>query len=286
MANNIALAVKYLGDPENLNGVFKAASLTADLEATKFKWDGANAIKLPKNAFGNLGTYNRASGHPSADVNRQWDTYTLSQDKGNKIEIDAMDLDESLVEGGVAALGNDYIRQVVVPGVDTYRLGKLATSAGTKKYHTNNAQKDNFIDVNTARAKIDEAFVALTNAEAMGARILYINPEAKAALEQTFNGQIPLGTWNHIADTRVEVYKGAKVVEVPQARLGKDVNFILVALGAVTAVVKHRPFRVWLPGEIPGKDAGQIDARVYHDLFVYVERVDGVYASFADVATD
>lgn len=286
MANNIATAVEYLADPENLNGVFKLASLTADLEATRFSWDGGEAIKLPKNAFGNLGNYNRASGHPAIDVNRSWDTYTLSQDKGGKITLDAMDLDESIVEGGVVAVANDFVRQIVTPNVDTYRFGRLLALAGTKVYHTNNAQKDNFIDINTARAKVDAAFVSLAEAEATGPKILFIKPEAKSILEQTFNGQLPLGTWNKIADTRVEVYKDARVIEVPSARLGADVNFMLVAVDAVMATVKHRPAKLWQPGQVPGFDGGQIDYRIYHDLFVHKEKEDGVYVSLAAVETE
>lgn len=283
MANNIVLATKYLADPENLNGVFKLASLTADLEAARFSWDGGNSIKLPKNAFGSLGNYNRASGHPATDVNRQWSTYTLSQDKGNKIPVDAMDLDESLIEGGVVALANDFIRQVVVPDVDTYRFGRLKALAGTKKYHTNNST-DNTIDINTAREKIDAAFVELNDNEATGAKILYINPTAKSILERTFGGYIPLGTWNGVADNRVEVYKDAKVIEVPSGRLGANVNFILVALEATMGTVKHTAAKLWQPGEIPGYDGGQIDYRVYHDLFVHDTKTKGVYVSIAEEA--
>lgn len=286
MASNVALAVKYLADPENLNGVFKLASLTADLEATRFKWDGGNTIKLPSNTFGNLGAYNRATGHPAIDINRQWDTYPLTQDKGGKIPLDAMDLDESLVEGGAVAVANDFVRQIVVPDIDTYRFAQLVNKAGTIIYHTNNAQQDNFITVNNARAKIDAGFVKLAEKEATGPKVLYITPEAKSYLEQTFNGQLPLGTWNHIADTRVEVYKDAKVVETPSARLGADVNFILVAIDAIMAVVKHNPARLWQPGEIPGFDGGQIDYRVYHDIFVHKKKEDGVYVSKAAVESE
>lgn len=280
MATNIALAVKYLADPENLNGVFKLASLTADLEATKFKWDGGKSILLPTNTFSALGNYNRASGHPAGEINRQWDTYTLSQDKGNKIALDAMDLDESIIEGGVAAIANDFVRQVVTPSIDTYRLSVLAAGAGTKKYHTANTT-DNLIDVNNARSKIDAAFVVLAEKEATGAKVLYVTPEVKSVLERTFFGQLPLGTWNHIADTRVEIYKDAKVVEVPSGRLGRNVNFILVALEAVMGVVKHRPTKLWQPGEIPGFDGGQLDYRVYHDLFIHTAKAFGVYVSIA-----
>lgn len=284
MANNIQKAVLYLADPENLNGVYKDAALTSDLETSKVKWIGGDTVKLPFNIFGSLGNYNRASGHPALDVNRQWSTYVLSQDKGNKITVDREDLDESLVGGGIVELANDFIRQVAVPDIDTYRFGKLAANAGTKKYHTS-ATTDNIITANNARTKIDEARAELDNEEAGKDRILFITPAARMALEQTFTGGVlPTGVWGGDLQTQVAVYNECKVISVPSGRLGANVNFILVDKAAVLGIVKHTAAKAWLPGEVPGIDAGQVDYRVYHDFFVIPQKTKGVYVSLAQLA--
>lgn len=285
MANVIALAQAYLADPSNLNEVYKAASKTADLEAQTFQWLGGNVVKMPLDTFdaAGLGTYDRATGFVALDVDRTWDTYTLSQDKGNKVLVDRLDMDESLMENGIISVANKYIRKVVVPAIDTYRFSKLVSGAGTTKLHTA-ATTDNTITSSNVIAKLDEAFQTLAENEVEGELILYMTPAVKFSLEQALDKKVVLGMWGGDATAKVEIYRDAKIVEVPASRLGTNINFILIARNAVASIVRHQNAVFWAPGQVPGLDAGQIDYRVYYDLFVIANKTKGVYVSKAALA--
>jgi hypothetical protein len=279
MANTIDLVSKYLADPANLNAVYKAASLTADLEAAKVQFVGANVVKLPTLTFGaGLGTYNRDSGYTAMDVTKAWTTYTLSQDKGNSLLLDAMDEEESAGEGAAAGSGiisfvNEYIRQVVVPAIDTYRFAAMVEGTGTTVELTLTAAN--------VVAQLEAAFETFaTNEVPVEGAILYMLPSVKTFLQtaSTVSRYVSYGTGvNGQIDNRVMYYNGARIIEVPASRLGADVQFILVQPKSVLSVVKHNPSYFFGRGTHPGKDADIVDYRLYYDFFVIANKNKGIY---------
>ena len=278
MANTIALAVNYLADPSNLNAVYKASSKTADLEASRVQFIGADTVKLPKISFGAaLGTYDRALGFTAMDVTKSWDTYQLSQDKGNQILVDVMDDEESKGQG-VIQFANEYIRRVVVPAVDTYRFANLVTGAGNGIA----------LSVPTAATILEDvlaSFEALAEDEVENVEglILYMTPAIETLLMTSTDIQkfVGMGDWNGNIDTKVKMFNQAKIVIVPTARLGANVNFMLVDPSAVLSVVKHNPAYFFAAGTHTGIDGDIINYRLYYDLFVIAERANGIYKSIA-----
>lgn len=285
MANTIALVTKYLADPNNLNEVYKLASLTSDLEAQKVQFLGANSVKLPKLTFGaGLGTYSKSAGYTAMDVTKAWDTYTLSQDKGNKLLLDAMDEEESAGEGaeagtGIISFANEYIRRVVVPAIDTYRFSKLVAGAGTTKELTITAA--NAVDELETMFKTFEENEVPTEGI-----IIYMNPAVKSLLQTStdLSRYVSYGTYEGRIDNRVMYYNGAKIISVPSARLGTDIQFIGVHPSAVLSVVKHNPSYFFARGTYPGMDADEIDYRLYYDLFVVTNKNKGIYVQDATAA--
>ena len=276
MANTITLAVNYLADPSNLNAVYKASSKTADLEASRVQFIGADTVKLPKISFGAaLGTYDRALGFTAMDVTKSWDTYQLSQDKGNQILVDVMDDEESKGQG-VIQFANEYIRRIVVPAVDTYRFGKLTTGAGTT-----NAILDAAVTSETILDLLLASFEKFTEDEVENTEglILYMTPAIETLLMSSTDIQkfVGMGEWNGSIDTKVKMFNNAKIVVVPTARLGLDVDFMLVDPSAVLSVVKHNPAYFFAAGTHTGIDGDIINYRLYYDLFVIAERSAGIY---------
>jgi len=270
MANSIAKVTQYLADPANMNAVYKAAALTKDIEAQEVKFIEGNVVKLPKYSFGGaLGTYDRATGHVANDITKAWDTYTLSQDKGNKILLDKMDDSESGDEGIIKAF-NEYLRQIVVPAVDTYRFSKLVSGAGTTVAATSTAAL--VIDQLEAGFKTFEE-----NEVPVEGAVIYMTPATKSFLQLSsdLSRYVSYGTFEGQIDNRVMLFNGCKIVTVPSARLGAGIQFIIVHPSAVLSTVKHNPSKFW--PEIPGQDASQIDFRLYYDLFVVANKTKGVY---------
>lgn len=273
MANSFALAQNYLADPSNLNAVYKEASKTAILEADRVQFEGANVVKLPKIAFGaGLGDYSRTSGYVGLDSELTWDTYTLSQDKGNKLPIDVMDLEETKQSEGIIKFVNEYVRQVVVPAIDTYRFGKLASGAGTTKALT--------LDASNVVDELLTADAAMTEAEVPEeGRLIFMSATKLQLLQSSsdISKYISYGMYDGKINNKVVEFNGAKIITVPQARLGTDTQFLYVHPSAILTVVKHNPTYIVPRGQHTDGDFDVALYRMYHDLFVVANKTKGIY---------
>lgn len=118
MANSIALASKF---GPILDEVYKAASLTASMDATTKAVDfgGAASVNVFKTSTVGMGTYSRASGYPIGDVTGTWETLTLGCSRGRSFSIDRMDDEESLGQA-FGTLAGEFVRTRVVPEVDAF----------------------------------------------------------------------------------------------------------------------------------------------------------------------
>ena len=97
--------------------------------AGQVKYSGGNEVKIPKISMDGLGNYDRDAGYVQGGVSLAYGTYQMTQDRGRKFQLDAMDVDES---NFVATAGNvmgEFQRTKVIPEVDAYRYSKLATLA-------------------------------------------------------------------------------------------------------------------------------------------------------------
>lgn len=274
MANSIALAQKYISDRNNFNQVYKAKALTADLEANQLKVLDGNAVKLPFYAFSSttLGNYNRATGAPAVDLVETWKTYTLSQDKGGSLYLDDMDDEETLSEG-IIRRANEYVRQVVVPAVDTYRFSVLTRTPTTTVVGAHIVTED---ATPTSEANILELIDAgfeymAENEVSKEGLILYVSPKVRTYIQRSSDLSKYVAVQKMIGDvsTLVEKYNDAKIVEVPSTRLGAKVEFILVQPKSVASCVKFDESRLINATETTSNLFGFFwKHRLYYDLFI------------------
>nr|DAH82880.1 MAG TPA: Major capsid protein [Caudoviricetes sp.] len=199
-----------------------------------------------------------------------------------------MDNNETLDMSFGAAAGQ-FIRTQVVPEVDAYRFATMAQKAGVTTETGALTNADILEAIQTAETTLDEAEVPQDN------RILYITPTNLKLLEQelaTKNGLARI--INDDVNLGVRYFDGAKIVVVPQTRFyskitisntgyakdstnGKNINFMLVEASAVDAVVKHAPLKIFSPDENQDSDSWKFQYRIYHDEFVYDNKVAGIY---------
>lgn len=64
---------------------------------------------------------------------------------------------------------------------------------------------------------------------------------------------------------------------VGTATTGKPINFMIVHPSAVTKCMKHVLPRIFTPEQNQTADAWKFDYRIYHDTFVFDNKVKGVY---------
>ncbi len=252
MANSIVLAQKYVNDPENFNQVLRAGSLTSLLLTERVKFLDGNTVKIPKYGFSTQtqGTYSRETGTTLIGLVETWDTYTLTRDMGETIQLDVMDDEETLGEG-IIRRANERVRQAVVPSNDAYIFGKLATVPtpaanptvlGAKIVTSAALTKANAIEaIDTAIAYMEENEVGSENL------VLFVTAELKMAMQRSSDITRTFGVKERElggVNTKFDTYNDAIIVTVPKARLGANVEFILVNPKCVTYVNKFHESRL------------------------------------------
>ena len=290
MANTIALADKFL---PILDEIYKRESLTARLDAkTKpVEFGGANEIKIFKTIVVGLGDYSRATGYPAGDVTASWETIALTQERGRAFAIDRMD-DEETLGMAFGKLAGEFIRTQVVPEVDAYRFSKWA---GTANVSTTAAAA--LANAAATLAAVDVASGTLDDDEVpQEGRLLFIaQPQYRqltAAVTRSLENQ---STY----DRRLRQLDEMTIIPVPQGRFytgittnagalsnqggyvkgaaATNLNFILMHPTAVEQATKLANLKIFSPEENQLTDSWLFQYRLYHDAWVYDNKVDGVY---------
>lgn len=89
-----------------------------DANAGQVKYVGGNEIKVPKMSVDGLGDYNRSdagAGYTLGAVNLTYQTLTMTQDRGRKFQLDAMDVDETNFVATATNVMNVFQEEKVVP---------------------------------------------------------------------------------------------------------------------------------------------------------------------------
>lgn len=292
MANSIDLVTKF---QPILDEIYKAASLTARMDAKTKPVDfgGASVVKVFKTSVVGLGTYSRTAGYPKGDVTGIWEALTLAASRGREFSIDRMDDEESLGEA-FGTLAGEFIRTQVVPEVDAYRFSKYASWSGIQEVGTPAT-----LTSETVLAAIDVAKAAL-NAQSVPeeGRILYVSDTVKSMIEAAISRTLAN---ENAVDRRVLRFDGMDLIMVPQSRFykgitldaggststggftktsstGRDINFMIIFPGAVLQATKHANLKLFSPDENQEMDAHKVQYRLYHDAFVYDNKVNGIYS--------
>lgn len=292
MANSITLAEKYLA---MLDEVYKMSSRTSILDSTNIEIVNGNTVKVFKTTMDGLGNYSRNDGYTKGDVTGTWETLTLTKDRGRAFMVDRMDNEETI---GMAfgSLAGEFVRTKVTPEIDAYTFAKLSGATGINTA----TPADVTIGTTDIPGLIDEAERQMNEDEVpTEGRILFISETAYAGLRAKINRTVMNGEGG--INNGIETYDGMRIIRVPQTRFytaitlldgktsgqtaggykgaegGYKINFMITHPSALTKVVKHVLPRIFTPDVNQEADAWKFDYRVYHDTFVYDNKVKGIY---------
>ena len=259
-----------------LDEVYKAASVTARLDGKTKPVDfaGANVVA----------NYVRETGYIAGDVALVWETLTLAQSRGREFSIDRMD-DEETLGMAFGLLAGEFIRLYVAPELDAYRFAKYAATAGNEEAAATYTASTIVAAIDSAKAKLNADSVPVEG------RILFMSDSCAGFLEAATTRF--WGSDGNI-DRTIRVYDGMPVVVVPQSRFYQTVsitagsettggfagtypmNFMIIHPSAVLQVAKHENLKIFSPDVNQSKDAWKFQYRLYHDAFVYSNKVDGI----------
>lgn len=291
MPNSIALANKFM---PILDEIYKRESLTArhDAMTKPVDFGGVNEVRVFKTSVVGLGDYSRSTGYPAGDVTATWETIQLTAERGREFNIDRMDNEETL---GMAfgTLAGEFIRTQVVPEVDAYRFSTWAGWSGVQA-----ATPAALAAAADVLAAFDVAQAALDDAEVpKEGRYCYMASPIYRLLTQSVDRQLANQSQ---FDRRLRTLDGVALIDVPQGRFytsidlnagaatdvggyvitpttGANLNFALVHPTAFDQATKLANLKIFSPEENQTMDAWLFQYRLYHDAWVYDNKVDGIY---------
>ena len=205
----------------------------------------------------------------------------MSQDRGRRFRIDALDVDESGFALAAANVAAEFQRTEVIPEIDAYRYSKLGESASITKTYT--PAKSSVLS--TLIGQISEV------REAVGGDGELVVTMARSVydmlmLSSEVTHSIDAGTFTQgNLDLNVKTICGAAIIPVPSSRMKSaytfsdtdgftpaedavQINWIICPKDAPVAVSKTDNIKIITPEQNQFADAWDIDYRKYHDLFI------------------
>ena len=247
----------------------------------------ANEIVYPQISVGGLGDYSRNSGYTKAAVDFKWVTAQFNYDRGAKIEVDAMDNEESRnLAFGMA--GAELQRTKVAPEADAFTFATLAaTEEISKKEEALDTAEAFLAALIVAKTKMDEDEVPEEG------RILYATPtlmNGVMALDTTKSREIlnsftikkkvPQSRFYTAIDLLDGKTSGEEAGHYRKADGASDINFMIVHKPAVIKFDKHVASDI-IPAKLnPGADGDISKYRKYGIVDVYKNKTAGIYCSY------
>ncbi len=296
MANTIEYAKLFQKelDKQILEG---ATSGWMEENASQVIYSGGAEIKMPKMSLQGLGTYSRDDGYVNGAVTYAFETFTLTQDRGRRFRIDAIDVDESGFGLAAANVASEFQRTKVIPEIDAYRYSKLAEAAQITDTYT----PDKATVMSELLGQLSEVR-DVTGGEGEVVIIMSRPVYDKLMLSSELTYSVDTATFTQGSlDFAVKTMNGVPVIPVPSARMkteytfaadgdggfapasdAKDINWIICPKSAPIAVSKTDNVKIITPEVNQFADAWDVDYRKYHDLFIPDNKKSAIAASIAE----
>lgn len=275
---SIALATKFAPYTDEL---FKAESKTSLLTNNDFDWSGAHTVKVWKISTVDLQDYgrNRSSISDSDSISRygdlidlsaQTEEMVLSKDRSFIFNVDKADTDETSEQVEAASALARELREVVIPEVDSFVYGKMASGAGTKAAAAALTKSNIYEKILAGSETLDDNEVPDTD------RVLICTPATYTLLKKAVGET----AYNDVdASMRalgvVSMLDGMAVIKVPASRLPAKFGFMIAHPSATCAPVKLEDYNIHF--DTPLSSGAIVTGRVIYDAFVLDNKKKGIY---------
>ena len=268
-----------------------------EANAGKVIYNGGKNVKVPKMTMSGLGNYSRTTGYPVGDVSLEYETRTMTQDRGRKLSVDAMDVNEANFIPTMSAVAAEFQRVHVVPEVDAYRLSALATMAITADTAVEFGYTPAATDI---VAKLEAAIASCKKAGFRNVPlVIHATTDTVTALETAIGDKLRAQSFRQGGiDLTVPSFNGHPIIETDEERMvsaitvgtdgwskgasAVDVNFMVIPRSVPIAISKQNQGKFFTPEENQDADAWVYDYRRYHDLWVLDNKIAGIAVNFKD----
>ena len=272
------MAINLAGKFESkVSDLMKAESKTSGIVNQNWSWTGVNEINVYTLTDPTVGNYDATAssnryGTPS-EVDDTTQTFTLSRDRSFSKVMDMLNVQDT---AGVRKPGKyikQAVRNVMIPEIDTYRLGVLNTAGAT-------ANRDDIVaDAATTSSNAYTNFVAINsditdNEAPMEGRVAIMTPAYYSALKQSGTlDSSDLGYKDRKSGT-VGTLDGVKLVVCPSSRFPANVDLIITHPVVMVAPEKLKDVKIHK--NAPGFNGYLIEYRHRYDAFVDTNKINAV----------
>ncbi len=258
---------------------FSTESKKSLLTNNDFDWTGAHTVKVYKISTALMNDYDRNGAKKAtqwsrygevSDLGATTEEFTLKKDRSFTFAIDKLDSDETVSQLQAASALERQQREVVIPEIDSYVYGVMATNAGSKPSAKAITDTNIFDEITAANEVLDNAEVPETN------RIMVVTPAVYRLLKKSKD--IILDT-DVTAEMRLKgvvgMIDGVSVIKIPSSRLPKNFGFMIAHPSATVAPTKLEDYTVH--ENAPGISGSLVEGRICYDAFVLDNKKKGIY---------
>lgn len=259
--------------------IFKKESKKALVTNQDFDWTGAHTVKVYKISTGTMNDYDRA-GTGSGVTGSRFGTvesldatteeFTLKKDRSFTFAIDKLDSDETAQQLAASTALARQQREIVIPEVDSYVYGVMATGAGTKPKAVALTPENIYDEITKGTNTLDNAEVPDES------RVIIVSPDVYRLMKKSKDIVMETDIDTNLRKQGVvSNLDGAAVIKVPAAGLPKNCGFILCHPCATVAPTKLEDYRIHQ--DPPGISGSLVEGRVCYDAFVLDNKKMAIY---------
>ena len=257
---------------------FSTESKKTLLTNQDFTWTGAHTVKVYKISTATMNDYGRTGPASSnwsrygavASLDATTEEMTLTKDRSFTFAIDKLDTDETASQLAAASALARQQREVVIPEVDKYVYGVMATKAGTKPTATALTAENIYSEILKGSQVLDDAEVPESE------RILVVTPATYLLMKQCKDITMETDIGN---DMRlkgvVSNLDGMSVQKIPATRLPENFGFMIAHPCATVAPVKLDDYKIHQ--DPPGISGALVEGRICYDAFVLDNKTKAIY---------
>ena len=284
--NTLAAATLFMTMLDKV-AVQEATTGWMDANAGRVIYNGGNEVKIPKMSLQGMGDYDRDNGYTQGSVTLNYQTKTMTQDRGRLFNLDPMDINEANFIPTASAVMGEFQRMHVVPEIDAYRISKVATEAIT-------AEKAGMVDygytpgaTGTSALRAFKEGIKAVQDNYTGPLVCQATTDFIMELELELAGKITATTFSKGGiDTQVPSVDRVPIIPTSSNRMYTsikiNINLFICPVTTPIAITKQDVMRIFDPLVNQRLNAWQLDYRRFHDIWILENKLDSVYVNIKE----
>lgn len=305
--NTLATATQFMNTLDKI-AVQDAVTGWMDANAGQVIYRGGKEVKIPKLSVQGMGEYDRDDGYKQGSITMEYETRTMTQDRGRKFQLDPVDIDETNFVATAGAVMGEFQRVHVIPEIDAYRISKVATEViAAKKAGMVSYGYAPGATGTSALRKFKDGIKAIREIGYNGPLVIHATPDMIMEYELEIAGKITAATFSQGGiNTQVPSIDGVPIISTPANRMytaitiydgategqkqggyvkgatALNINFMILLRTTPIALTKQDIMRIFDPTVNQKLNAWQMDYRRFHDIWVLDNKLDSIYISIKD----